>query len=176
MNKMLEQVFQNRIWRSMFRHGLPESNRTRAETIFYNFFLHVHPTKARKRSVRFGYTWGLGGSCHPSRPLSSYAAGLLHGFVSPPEGIQLGHRRPSSGLDNSPELYRISPAVGSTLVLGNLGRDQHGSGDTVRAGREDFVSSARRKCRGRKCARKVLRPALFHHPPGSGNTDGNPFL
>ncbi|HKZ16791.1 MAG TPA: cytochrome b N-terminal domain-containing protein [Geobacteraceae bacterium] len=61
MNKMLEQVFQNRIWRSMFRHGLPESNRTRAETIFYNFFLHVHPTKVRKRSVRFGYTWGLGG-------------------------------------------------------------------------------------------------------------------
>ena len=45
----------------MFRHGLPESNRTRAETIFYNFFLHVHPTKVRKRSVRFGYTWGLGG-------------------------------------------------------------------------------------------------------------------
>lgn len=45
----------------MFRHGLPVSNRTRAETVFYNFFLHVHPTKVRKRSLRFTYTWGLGG-------------------------------------------------------------------------------------------------------------------
>ena len=58
---MFEQLFQSQVWRSMFRHGLPESNRTRAETIFYNFFLHVHPTKVRKRSVRFTYTWGLGG-------------------------------------------------------------------------------------------------------------------
>ncbi|MBI4547153.1 MAG: cytochrome b N-terminal domain-containing protein [Ignavibacteriae bacterium] len=59
--KMFEQFFQSQVWRSMFRHGLPESDRTRAETIFYNFFLHVHPTKVRKRSVRFTYTWGLGG-------------------------------------------------------------------------------------------------------------------
>lgn len=61
MKVMFQRLFQSRIWRSMFRHGLPESNRTRAETIFYSFFLHVHPTKVRKRSVRFTYTWGLGG-------------------------------------------------------------------------------------------------------------------
>ena len=54
-------MFQSRVWRSIFRHGIPDSNRTRAETVFYNFFLHVHPTKVRKRSVRFAYTWGLGG-------------------------------------------------------------------------------------------------------------------
>jgi cytochrome b6 len=54
-------MFESRVWRSIFRHGLPDSNRTRAETVFYNFFLHVHPTKVRKRSVRFAYTWGLGG-------------------------------------------------------------------------------------------------------------------
>jgi len=61
MNKALDKVFHSRVWRSIFRHGLPESNRTRAETVFYNFFLHLHPTKVRKRSVRFTYTWGLGG-------------------------------------------------------------------------------------------------------------------
>lgn len=61
MKKMFERLFQSQVWRSIFRHGLPESNRTRAETVFYNFFLHVHPTKVRKRSIRFTYTWGLGG-------------------------------------------------------------------------------------------------------------------
>jgi len=61
MRRVFEQIFQSQVWRSIFRHGLPESNRTRAETIFYNFFLHVHPTKVRKRSVKFTYTWGLGG-------------------------------------------------------------------------------------------------------------------
>ncbi len=61
MRTAFQKMFQSRVWRSMFRHGLPESNRTRAETVFYNFFLHVHPTKVRKRSVRFAYTWGLGG-------------------------------------------------------------------------------------------------------------------
>lgn len=61
MQQLLDKLFHSQLWRSMFRHGLPESNRTRAETIFYNFFLHVHPTKVRKRSVKFTYTWGLGG-------------------------------------------------------------------------------------------------------------------
>lgn len=61
MKAALQRLFNSHVWRSIFRHGLPESNRTRAETIFYNFFLHVHPTKIRKRSVKFSYTWGLGG-------------------------------------------------------------------------------------------------------------------
>ena len=61
MAKGFQSLLQSRVWKSMFRHGLPESNRTRAEAVFYNFFLHVHPTKVRKRSLRFTYTWGLGG-------------------------------------------------------------------------------------------------------------------
>lgn len=61
MKKILRQLYRSQVWRSIFRHGLPVSNRTRAEAVFYNFFLHVHPTKVRKRSVRFTYTWGLGG-------------------------------------------------------------------------------------------------------------------
>jgi len=45
----------------VFRHGLPISNRARAESVFYNFFLHVHPVKVRKRSLKISYTWALGG-------------------------------------------------------------------------------------------------------------------
>lgn len=61
MNKMIGKLTGSQVWRSIFRHGLPTSNRTRAEAVFYNFFLHIHPTKVRRRSVRFTYTWGLGG-------------------------------------------------------------------------------------------------------------------
>lgn len=61
MRAFVETLFASRIWRSVFRHGLPTSNRARAEAVFYNFFLHVHPTKVRKRSIRYTYTWGLGG-------------------------------------------------------------------------------------------------------------------
>ncbi len=61
MSNVVQRVVGSRVWRSIFRHGLPVSNLTRAETVFYNFFLHLHPTKVRKRSLRFTYTWGLGG-------------------------------------------------------------------------------------------------------------------
>jgi cytochrome b6 len=61
MVNMIGKLTQSQIWRSIFRHGLPTSNRTRAEAVFYNFFLHVHPTKVRRRSIKFTYTWGLGG-------------------------------------------------------------------------------------------------------------------
>lgn len=61
MNKMTGRILQSQVWRSIFRHGLPTSNRTRAEAVFYNFFLHIHPTKIRRRSIEFTYTWGLGG-------------------------------------------------------------------------------------------------------------------
>ena len=61
MNGMFNRIVGSQVWKSIFRHGLPESNRTRAETVFYNFFLHLHPVKVRKRSVAFTYTWGLGG-------------------------------------------------------------------------------------------------------------------
>lgn len=61
MKTILKSVTQSQVWRSVFRHGLPLSNRTRAEAVFYSFFLHLHPTKVRKRSIKFTYTWGLGG-------------------------------------------------------------------------------------------------------------------
>jgi quinol-cytochrome oxidoreductase complex cytochrome b subunit len=61
VKESLRALTRSQAWRSIFRHGLPLSNRTRAEAVFYNFFLHVHPAKVRKRSVKFTYTWGLGG-------------------------------------------------------------------------------------------------------------------
>ena len=48
------------IWHSIFRNPLPISDLGRASTSFTNFFLHVHPVKVHRHSLRATYTWGLG--------------------------------------------------------------------------------------------------------------------
>jgi quinol-cytochrome oxidoreductase complex cytochrome b subunit len=48
------------IWRSVFRNPLPSSDLGRASTSFTNFFLHIHPVKVHRNSLRATFTWGLG--------------------------------------------------------------------------------------------------------------------
>ena len=48
------------IWRSVFRNPLPSSDYGRSSTSFTNFFLHIHPVKVHRRSLKATYTWGLG--------------------------------------------------------------------------------------------------------------------
>lgn len=51
----------NRVARSIVRHGFPDTNRNRSLTVFTNFFLHIHPVKVRLRAIEFTRTWFLGG-------------------------------------------------------------------------------------------------------------------
>jgi quinol-cytochrome oxidoreductase complex cytochrome b subunit len=51
----------NRVWRSIVRHGFPDTNRNRSLAVFTNFFLHTHPVKARLRAIAFTRTFYLGG-------------------------------------------------------------------------------------------------------------------
>ncbi len=53
--------FLQRFYRSIVRHGYPDSNRNRSLVVFTNFFLHVHPTKVRRRAIEFRRTFYLGG-------------------------------------------------------------------------------------------------------------------
>ncbi len=45
---------------SLIRHGAPTSDRARSQTVFSNFFLHVHSTRVHPDSLRPAATWGLG--------------------------------------------------------------------------------------------------------------------
>ena len=47
-------------WASVFRHGKPDSDRTRSQAVFTNFFLHVHSTRVHPHALRATYSWGLG--------------------------------------------------------------------------------------------------------------------
>jgi quinol-cytochrome oxidoreductase complex cytochrome b subunit len=48
------------IWQSIFRNPVPETDLERSSTSFTNFFLHIHPVKVHKNTLRPAYTLGLG--------------------------------------------------------------------------------------------------------------------
>lgn len=51
---------QSRVWRSFFRHGLPDNPMDRSLTMTSNIFFHLHPVKVSRKSIRWSYTFGLG--------------------------------------------------------------------------------------------------------------------
>ncbi len=48
------------VWSSAFRNPLPSTDLERASTSFTNFFLHIHPVKVNRHTLRPAYTLGLG--------------------------------------------------------------------------------------------------------------------
>jgi quinol-cytochrome oxidoreductase complex cytochrome b subunit len=56
----LPQVIWRVIWQSIFRNPIPETDLERSSTSFTNFFLHIHPVKVHKNTLRPIYTLGLG--------------------------------------------------------------------------------------------------------------------
>jgi quinol-cytochrome oxidoreductase complex cytochrome b subunit len=47
-------------WSSLFRNPIPSNDLERSATSFTNFFLHIHPVKVHKNTLRPAYTLGLG--------------------------------------------------------------------------------------------------------------------
>lgn len=48
------------IWSSVFRNNLPHTDLGRSRTSFTNFFLHMHPVKVHKHTLKPWFTMGLG--------------------------------------------------------------------------------------------------------------------
>ena len=61
MSRIGKLLVENRVYRSIVRHGFPDSNRNRSLAVFSNFFLHIHPVKVRRRAIEFTRTYYLGG-------------------------------------------------------------------------------------------------------------------
>ena len=52
---------ETQVWKSIFRHGYPDTQRNRALAVLSNVFLHLHPVRVRKSGIRLKYTWCMGG-------------------------------------------------------------------------------------------------------------------
>ncbi|MCK6545729.1 cytochrome b N-terminal domain-containing protein [Myxococcota bacterium] len=61
MAALAKLITDNRVYRSIVRHGAPDSNRNRSLIVFSNLFLHIHPVKVRIRAMAFRRTFYLGG-------------------------------------------------------------------------------------------------------------------
>lgn len=62
ISEIKRRLVSSRPWKSVFRHGFPDTDRNRSLAITENFFLHLHPVKVRKHALKFTYTFGLGGA------------------------------------------------------------------------------------------------------------------
>lgn len=58
---LARRLVDNRVFRSIVRHGLPDTNRERALIVHQNLFLHLHPARARLRAIALPRTLYLGG-------------------------------------------------------------------------------------------------------------------
>src|SRR5438046_10672555 len=56
-----EYIQDSQIYRSVFRIGVPDSDRKRMLVMLGSVFLHLHPVKVRKSGIRMRYTWCMGG-------------------------------------------------------------------------------------------------------------------
>src|SRR5947208_12842420 len=59
--KVGEYIQESQIYRSIFRIGVPDSDRKRMLVMLGSVFLHLHPVKVRKSGIRMRYTWCMGG-------------------------------------------------------------------------------------------------------------------
>jgi len=57
-----QSIAQGQIWKSIFRHGYPDTTReTGSWRFFPTCFSHLHPVKARYSGIKMSYTWCMGG-------------------------------------------------------------------------------------------------------------------
>src|SRR5213083_3271415 len=61
LTRTWDYITDTQLWRSIFRHGMPSTNRNRALAVMTNVFLHLHPVKIRKSGIRLKFTWCMGG-------------------------------------------------------------------------------------------------------------------
>ncbi len=83
LDRVVHGVTNSRVWRSVFRHGLPDNDLDRSLTITSNVFLHLHPVRVRRSGLRLTYTWGLGGITFLLLLVLGVTGGLLMFYYVP---------------------------------------------------------------------------------------------
>lgn len=58
--RLWDRALNSRIWKSSVHHGWPDNPLDRSLVMTSNFFMHIHPVKVSRRSLRWSYSFGLG--------------------------------------------------------------------------------------------------------------------
>src|SRR5579885_3277873 len=58
---MTQKMVESQVWRSIFRHGYPDTPLNQSLVMMSNVFLHLHPVKVSRQAMKITYTWCMGG-------------------------------------------------------------------------------------------------------------------
>lgn len=61
MNRLTQKIINSQLWRAIFRHPFPSSEKENRQAGRNNFFLHLHSAAMEKKKLKIGYTWCMGG-------------------------------------------------------------------------------------------------------------------
>src|SRR5215475_8410548 len=56
-----QKLVESQAWRSIFRHGYPDTPLNQSLVMMSNVFLHLHPVKVSRQAMKITYTWCAGG-------------------------------------------------------------------------------------------------------------------
>ena len=79
----LKDPTKTQVYTSIFRHKHDDTPRNRALGVLSNVFLHLHPAKINRDSVRYSYTWGMGGITFFLFIILTYTGVLLMFYYHP---------------------------------------------------------------------------------------------
>jgi quinol-cytochrome oxidoreductase complex cytochrome b subunit len=61
LDTMTQKLVESQVWRSLFRHGYPDTPLNQSLVMMGNVFLHLHPVKVSRQAMKITYTWCMGG-------------------------------------------------------------------------------------------------------------------
>src|SRR5713226_1401311 len=61
LDTMTQKLVESQAWRSIFRHGYPDTPLNQSLVMMGNVFLHLHPVKVSRQAMKITYTWCMGG-------------------------------------------------------------------------------------------------------------------
>ncbi len=61
LDTLTQKLVESQLWRSIFRHGYPDTPLNQSLVMMGNVFLHLHPVKVSRQAMKITYTWCMGG-------------------------------------------------------------------------------------------------------------------
>ena len=108
--KLPESITRNRVWRSIVRHGVRDTNRNRVMAVMESVVLHLHSAHVRRRSLEGSSTYYLG------------AIGLILFAILTVTGLMLMLYYHPSVPQAYNDMKELQFAVGNGMFLRNLHR------------------------------------------------------
>ncbi|MGH2478183.1 MAG: DUF4405 domain-containing protein, partial [Ktedonobacteraceae bacterium] len=109
LDTLTQKTVESQVWRSIFRHGYPDTPLNQSLVMMGNVFLHLHPVKVSRQAMKITYTWCMGGISFFLFLLLTITGVFLMFYYVPDTSLAYNN------------IHQLSSAV----AFGNLTRNMH---------------------------------------------------